>query len=154
MAGSRAKGALRPARRRSADRRRPWYARGLRFECQPGCGRCCTRHDGHDFVYLEPEDVWRLGLALGVSAADFRRRHTVRDRGWTALRMSREACPFLDGWRCRVYAARPAQCRTFPFWAESLGSPEAWRALRGSCPGIGRGGLWSLVEIRSRRRGG
>ncbi len=141
------------ARRRRAARLRPWYAGGLRFECQPGCGWCCTRHDGHDFVYLDPEDVWRLALALGLSAAELRRRHTVRGPGWTALRMAESACPFLDGGRCRVHAARPAQCRTFPFWPENLRSPTAWRALRASCPGMGRGRLWSLAAIRSARRG-
>lgn len=141
-------------RRGSADRRRPWYARGLRFECQPGCGWCCTRHDGHDFVYLDPEDVRRLALALAMPAAEFRRRYTVRDRGWTALRMAEEACPFLVDRRCRVHAARPAQCRTFPFWREILRSPQAWRALGGSCPGVGKGGLWSLEAIRSWGRGG
>ena len=138
--------------RRSVGRR-PWYAAGLRFDCQPECGRCCTRRDGHDYVYLEPEDVWRLALRLGLSTAEFRRRHTVRDRGWTALRMAGSACPFLDGWRCRVYPARPAQCRTFPFWREALRTPEAWRALRDLCPGVGRGRLWSLADIRARRRG-
>ncbi len=141
-----------PAGRRAA-RPRPWYARGLRFECQPGCGLCCTRHDGHDFVYLHPEDVWRLALALGLPAAELRRRHTLRDRGWTALRMAEGACPFLRAGRCRVYASRPAQCRTFPFWPENLRFPAAWRALRAFCPGIGRGGLWSLAAIRSARRG-
>ena len=137
--------AARRARARGGPaRRRPWYAGGLRFECQPECGRCCTRRDGRDFVYLEPEDVWRLALALGLSTAEFRRLHAVRDRGWTALRMTADACPFLDGWRCRVYASRPVQCRTFPFWREALRSPAAWRALGALCPGIGRGGLVRL----------
>ena len=154
MAATRARRRRRSATRRRATARRPWYAGGLRFECQPRCGACCTRLDGRDFVYLEPEDVWRLALFLGLSTAEFRRRHTVHDRGWTALRMTAEACPFLDGWRCRVYAARPAQCRTFPFWPESLRSPEAWRALRARCPGVGRGELVPLAAIRALRREG
>ena len=153
-ASSRAAGTRRGARGRRAPRPRPWYAGGLRFECQPGCGACCTRQGGRDFVYLAPRDVWRLALALGLSTAQFRRRHTVRDRGWTALRMTAEACPFLDGWRCRVHAARPAQCRTFPFWTEILRSPEAWRALGARCPGVGRGALVSLAGIRARLRQG
>lgn len=152
-APSRTRGPRRGAGRRRAARPGPWYAEGLRFECQPECGRCCTRRDGRDFVYLEPRDVWRLALALGLPTAEFRRRHTVRDRGWTALRMRAEACPFLDGWRCRVYAARPGQCRSFPFWPETLRSPAAWRALEGTCPGVGRGDLVALSAIRSRRRG-
>ncbi|HEU4382622.1 MAG TPA: YkgJ family cysteine cluster protein [Anaeromyxobacteraceae bacterium] len=143
----------RRARRDGAPARRPWYADGLRFECQAGCGACCTRREGCDFVYLEPEDVWRLSLALGLQTSEFRRRHTVRDRGWTALRMTARACPFLDGWRCRVYQARPAQCRSYPFWPEALRSPEAWRAVGDRCPGVGRGELVTLADIRARRRG-
>ncbi|HYQ82151.1 MAG TPA: YkgJ family cysteine cluster protein [Anaeromyxobacteraceae bacterium] len=141
------------APRGRAGPRRPWYGAGLRFECQPECGACCTSRDGRDYVYLEPEDVWRLALFLGLATAELRRRHTVRDRGWTALRMAGGACPFLDGWRCRVHPARPSQCRTFPFWPEWLRSREAWRALGDLCPGAGRGRLWSPADIRARRRG-
>ena len=104
-------------------------------------------------MYLEPEDVWRLALALGRPVAEIRRRYTVADRGWTALRIPGGDCPFLEGARCRIHPARPAQCRTFPFWPENLRSRAAWRALRAFCPGVGRGRLWSLEAIRSARRG-
>jgi hypothetical protein len=130
--------------------RDPWYTEGLRFECQPGCANCCVNHGDYAYVYLEPGDAERLAEHLRLTRAAFLRRHTERDGEHRVLRMDQPACPFLDGTRCTVYAARPTQCRTFPFWPSNLGSPGAWRRLRGFCPGIDRGDVHPLRVIRRR----
>lgn len=126
---------------------------GVRFECLPDCGRCCSRHDDFSYVYLEPDDVRALASFLDLPLGEFRKRWTFKEEGHTALRIDGDACPFLDGSRCSVYAARPRQCRIFPFWTESLRSEEAWEGLRGFCPGIGQGDLIPVESIRARSRG-
>ncbi len=131
------------------ERQVPWYADGLRFECQPDCGACCTNHGDCEYVYLEDADVARLSGHFALTAAEFRERFTRVEEGWTVLRMEGPACPFLAGARCSVYAARPAQCRSFPFWKENLRSPAAWNRVASFCPGIGRGAPRPLVQIRA-----
>ena len=133
--------------------RRAWYADGLRFACQPGCGKCCTRHGEYDFVYLEREDVARLASHFNVPVKEFRARWTKKDDGHTILRMDGPACPFLDGTRCTVYDARPAQCGTFPFWPENLKSRAGWDELGRFCPGVGKGDFVPLHVIRASVRG-
>ena len=61
--------------------------------------------------------------------------------------MDQPQCPFLtqEG-TCGVYLARPMQCRTWPFWAENLESPEAWAATAAICPGIGSGPRFEWQE--------
>ena len=127
-----------------------WYADGLRFTCQPGCANCCVNHGDYAYVYLEPGDAERLAEHLGLTPAAFRRRYTEREGEFRVLRMDRPACPFLEGTRCGVYAARPTQCRTFPFWGTNLASPGAWRRLGRFCPGIDRGEVHPLRVIRRR----
>ncbi|HKB15929.1 MAG TPA: YkgJ family cysteine cluster protein [Planctomycetota bacterium] len=134
--------------------RQPWYAEGLRFTCLPDCGKCCTRHGAYGYVYLEEGDAERLASQLGLDAATFRRTYTAKDDGHLVLRMDEPACPFLEGSRCRVYEARPTQCRTFPFWPENLRSRVRWERLREFCPGIGEGEVHPLHVIRSRSRDG
>ncbi|HKQ63012.1 MAG TPA: YkgJ family cysteine cluster protein [Candidatus Polarisedimenticolaceae bacterium] len=127
--------------------RSPWFAAGLRFECQPDCGACCVNHGEYAYVYLSDEEARRLGAFLELEPAEFRARYTTLDEGELVLRMDQPACPFLDGTRCGVYPVRPRQCRSFPFWEETLASRAQWEALREFCPGIGRGELQSAERI-------
>ena len=48
---------------------------------------------------------------------------------------------------CSVYKERPLQCRAFPFWPSILDSKEYWEATAESCPGIGKGNLYSYDKI-------
>jgi len=62
-------------------------------------------------------------------------------------------CIFFSPAGCRIYAARPAQCKNFPFWDSNLKSPSAWEALKTECPGCGQGPVRSLAEIEDIRAG-
>jgi len=137
----------------TAAARRAWYADGVRFECQPDCGKCCTRHGEYDYVYLERDDVARLAAHFDMPVAAFRERWTKKDDGHTILKMDGPACPFLDGTRCTVYGARPTQCGTFPFWPENLKSVKTWNELGEFCPGVGKGNVIPLHTIREQLRG-
>ena len=138
---------------RAPAKRRAWYADGLRFACQPDCGKCCTRHGEYDYVYLEGDDVARLAAHFNLSIEAFVAQWTKQDDGHTILKMEGPACPFLDGARCSVYGARPAQCSTFPFWPENLKRREAWDELGAFCPGVGKGDFVPLHVIRESLRG-
>ena len=127
-----------------------WYSEGLRFSCQPGCGACCTNHGDYAYIYLEGGDLERIAAFSGLTPAKFKRRFTTTDDGHRILRMDDQDCPFLAGSRCTIYAVRPTQCRTFPFWKENLDTPESWERLRRFCPGIDRGRRHSLLTIGRR----
>jgi len=129
-----------------------WYDEGVKFACRPDCGRCCTRHGDYDYVYLERKDVARLAGHLGVTTAAFRAQWTRKEEGHTVLRMDGPACPFLEGTRCSVYAARPSQCETFPFWGENLADRATWEGLQEFCPGVGAGEIIPLHVIRDQLR--
>ena len=138
--------------RDDSAKRRAWYAEGLRFACQPDCGKCCTRHGPYDYVYLEREDVSRLASHFRMPVREFRARWTKKDDGHTILKMDGPACPFLDGARCTVYEARPGHCGSFPFWPENLSSRATWDELESFCPGVGKGDFVPLDAIREHLR--
>lgn len=101
------------------------------FECTR-CGGCC-RWSGH--VLLTDEDIAGLARALGLSEHAFIQRYTglaSNRRELTLLDREDGGCILLDGDRCSVYEARPAQCRRFPFaWT----TPEECPGLRPAGPG-------------------
>jgi Fe-S-cluster containining protein len=125
-----------------------WYSAGLRFQCQPDCGACCTDHDDCTVVYLSGGDAQHLARHLGCSDEEFRSRYSELDDGDPVLKMDGPDCPFLDGPRCTVYPARPVQCRTFPFWRENLASRARWKRLGCFCPGIDVGERHDSESIR------
>lgn len=132
---------------------RPWYHKGLRFTCTE-CGDCCS--GGPGYVWVTKQEIAELAAAMGVSdVAEFEAQY-VRTVG--VRRSLRERanydCVLLDAKtrKCMAYAARPRQCRTWPFWDSNLASPEAWEYTCSVCPGSGHGRLYSLAEIESQRR--
>jgi len=119
----------------------PYYQReGLRFECT-GCGRCCV-DESEGMVRVSREEAEALRQHLGLSTRWFRRRYLepVED-GWRGLRLNPDGrCPFLgEEGRCRVYEARPLQCRLYPFWPELVMTRQGWRGEAERCEGIDRG---------------
>ncbi|HJQ80699.1 MAG TPA: YkgJ family cysteine cluster protein [Lacipirellulaceae bacterium] len=129
----------------------PWYKDGLRFQCT-GCGDCCTGAPG--YVWVNKEEIAALAALVGVDVATFESRY-VREVGVRkSLKEHRNGdCVFFDGEtrKCRVYSARPRQCRTWPFWESNLRTPEAWAHTCEVCPGSGTGPLVQLEQIETQK---
>ena len=127
-----------------------FYANGLRFECT-GCGECCRARGGKpSWVYVTIDERRRLARHLKLSTSAFTRRYCGKANGFFHLRNPTADCLFLDGARCTVYAARPGQCRTYPFWRENMNA-EVWNTqVKRDCPGVGRGRTWTKAEIELR----
>ena len=94
-----------------------------------------------------------IAEAAGVSLAELRLKHTRLIGGRVSLRERADGdCTFLDPAtrKCRVYAARPVQCRTWPFWDSNLETPADWARTCAECPGAGTGPLVPLEVVRRR----
>jgi Fe-S-cluster containining protein len=127
---------------------KPWYANGLRFQCQR-CGACCRNHGEYAYVSLTEVELREIPAFLGLTPEEFRARYTETEPGTLpTLRMDRPACPFLTADQaCAISPVRPMQCRTWPFWTENL-VRETWDGpVRECCPGIGRGPLHPAEEV-------
>jgi Fe-S-cluster containining protein len=105
-------------------------------------------------VWVNKEEISALAAAVGMEIKAFEQRY-VREVGVRkSLReYANGDCVFFDSQtrRCRVYAARPRQCRTWPFWDSNLRSPEAWAQTCQVCPGSGTGRLYQLEAIEAQR---
>jgi Fe-S-cluster containining protein len=61
--------------------------------------------------------VRRLAKHLGLTVAEFERKHLVNRRGQRLIKRWDESCQFLGAdRRCTVYAARPRHCREYVCW--------------------------------------
>ena len=137
----------------------PWYREGLGFQCSM-CGNCCTGPPGA--VWFDEQEAADMAGAMGIKLEDFLRRftrringrHSLRERhtrhGFDCVLLDRETQPGRG--LCRVYRARPTQCRTWPWWSENLESPAAWDEAKKvtPCPGMGQGPVVPLEEITIR----
>jgi Fe-S-cluster containining protein len=124
----------------------PWYAAGLAFSCRR-CGDCCRGPGG--YVWVTEAEAGDLSAALGLSLAAFAAKMLRNTPSGLALIDSAGGdCVLLgpDG-RCRVYANRPRQCRTWPWWAENLSSSRRWNDLAARCPGMNQGARHSRPDI-------
>ena len=125
------------------------YKDGLRFSCTR-CRYCCGVEPG--YVFLTEEDVLRLSGHFTISVEAFIetycRKVPVGGISYISLlEKENNDCIFLESFGCGVYESRPLQCRTYPFWATIVETGESWAAEAASCPGIGKGRLYSREEI-------
>lgn len=140
-------------RRTTHARSKPWYKDGLRFQCQ-ACGRCCTGPPG--YVWVNGSEIERIASHLGISIAEFVTRYARVVEGRISLiELANGDCVFLDSVSrlCRIYAVRPRQCRTWPFWTSNLTSRATWAEVAARCPGCNRGRLYTFAEIEAIRLG-
>lgn len=129
-----------------------FYADGLRFTCS-GCGDCCTGDPGH--VWVNDDEIAALAASLGLTAEAFEAEYVRRVGSRRSLFERFDGdCVLFDAAtrRCTVYAARPVQCRTWPFWPDNVESPAAWAETCEVCPGSGEGQLHSVEAIRDHLR--
>ena len=127
----------------------PWYEEGLRFTCTR-CGHCCTGEPG--YVWVDDDDLAALAAHLGEPIEEVKAFYTRwTARGRTLREKANGDCVFFDrGQGCTVYAVRPPQCRTWPFWESNVRTPETWRQTCQECPGSGQGELIPVEEITRR----
>ena len=136
--------------------RKPFYAEGIRFECQ-GSGKCCTSRGTYGYVYLTDKDVKRFADHFELTRAQFLKKYTRLHNGHVALNdpvesteeRSKLDCIFLEGGnRCGAYEGRPEQCRTWPFWPENMTAKSWAKEVASYCPGVGKGKLYTYEEIK------
>lgn len=139
------------------DETTEWYADGLSFACTQ-CGNCCTGAPG--FVWFNDEEAKAMADFLGLDEREFRQRYSHRKFGkWTLDERKNDRgdydCVFLrrdEQGRslCSVYAVRPMQCRTWPFWRENLTTPDHWKDASQTCPGMraSAGDFYPVEQIR------
>ena len=116
----------------------------FRFQCQPGCTKCC---EGEGQVRPTESDIENMSRYLGMTVPDFRDRYVT---GQFVRATDEGRCPFLLTDGCSIHAAKPTQCRLFPFWPETVETRQAWHRTVQLCPGIGKGDLIQIeraVEI-------
>jgi Fe-S-cluster containining protein len=116
-------------------------SRPHRFECMR-CNQCCSGQPG--YVWLSQKDLDALSSYLHVSRRAFALDYCTPVNIGLALTLSLKEkknhdCIFLESGGCTVYRARPAQCRTYPFWETILENEQSWTEEGRACPGIGRG---------------
>ena len=132
---------------------KPWYRDGLKFQCT-GCGDCCTGAEG--YVWVTRAEVEAMAEVLGIENREDFERHYTRLVGIrrSLIEFANGDCIFFDNKArtCMVYAARPRQCRTWPFWKSNVRTPGTWADVQGSCPGCRTGPVRSLEEIEEQRK--
>lgn len=129
----------------------PFYEKDpLRFRCT-GCGHCCTGGPQY-YVYLDEREAEAIRRYLGLTTQWFKHRYLRRDPDGALVINNGGGgrCAFLSAENaCRIYSVRPLQCRSYPFWPETLRSRGTWHSEASRCEGIGRGDTVPLARIRA-----
>ena len=127
----------------------PFYASGLRFSCKR-CSSCCRYEPG--YVFLSENDLGKLAAELKMENDRFIKTYCrwvtdINGKEVLSLReKSNKDCILWDS-GCLLYAVRPLQCITFPFWKSITASAQTWEIAACECPGMNTGELHSEKAI-------
>ncbi|OQS00778.1 hypothetical protein ACHHYP_02696 [Achlya hypogyna] len=140
----------------------PWFKDGLAFTCTK-CGNCCSGRAGS--VRFNDDEAATMAAKMNTTVSVFLEKYTRRQgRGNLSFYQLKEVrknkddgfdCIFLDRKKirgkatCSLYEARPTQCRTWPFWPETLESKATWNKTKETCPGINKGPNKSVDEVQA-----
>lgn len=124
----------------------PWYEEGLRFLCTR-CGSCCT---GAGTVRVDEAERLVLAEHLQIDPAHFRERYlrSLPDGELSLIEKRNHDCIFWEREQgCTVYAARPKQCRTWPFWRGNMATKAHWDSAAQGCPGMNTGPVHDAESV-------
>ena len=105
--------------------------------CASCGGRCCIGESGN--IFVNPDEIRAIATVLKLDVETFKVGYLIKKGYKYSLRekivgLSHD-CIFYDREHngCKIYPARPMQCRTFPFWDYYK---ERVDELKRECPGI------------------
>ncbi len=106
-------------------------------KCETCEGRCCTGESG--YIYVTTDEISALATLLKLEPQVFIEKYLYKKGYKYSLKEvvynGSYDCIFYDrpSNGCKVYEARPTQCRTFPFWDYFKQRVDE---LKDECPGI------------------
>jgi Fe-S-cluster containining protein len=105
--------------------------------CETCEGRCCTGESGN--IFISSKELAAITAYLKLDIEVFKEQYLVKRDYRYSIReklvgLSHD-CIFFDRAQngCRIYAVRPSQCITFPFWDYYK---ERVDELKRECPGV------------------
>ena len=105
--------------------------------CSSCEARCCRGKSG--YIWVDFDEVRAIAEFIKVDIEEFKKDY-LRKVGYKytlkELKINESYdCVFYDKKinGCQIYAVRPKQCRTFPFWEEFK---KDVKELKKECPGI------------------
>ena len=145
---------------------------GIGFECQ-NCGNCCsTVFEGYIFLY--PHDIEQLlnffkinfqelyntylnKIQIGLVIWDENLQDTHKTFDVDILILDsgkRDNCIFLEEKDnkklCKIYEARPAQCKIYPFWNDIMTDSEQLEKIKLECNGFSQEITHNLPLVKSK----
>ena len=105
--------------------------------CKECGGKCCTGLPGN--IWVNAEEVKAIAVHLGLNVIDTMGKFLIRiGNRWSLQERYQDGqhvCVFFDlqDKKCKVYPARPCQCRKFPFWSYYRDRVDE---LISECPGV------------------
>lgn len=105
--------------------------------CETCEGRCCTGESG--YIYVTMNEITAIAELLNMDVNDFAIKYLFKKGYKYSIKENQFGdsyeCVFYDRKTngCKIYEARPVQCRTFPFWDYFKTRVEE---VKDECPGI------------------
>ncbi len=105
--------------------------------CESCQGRCCTGESG--YIYVTKSEIQNIATLLEMDVREFVKEYLFKKMYKYSIKEivheNSHECIFYDRESngCKIYNARPAQCKTFPFWDYYK---TRVNELKLECPGI------------------